>query len=105
MPPVNLPKPMLSRTSRFDTSCMNGTSSSMTSCSAVSAMAQNSGETESSPSRNGFAPPGMPLRSAHRLPTMSPCWVMPPHRNVLIWLNQLETTLLYLFGVEKDIRL
>lgn len=36
---------------------------------------------------------------------MSPCWVMPPQRKVLIWLYQLATTLLYLCGVENDIRL
>src|ERR1700720_3045948 len=93
MPPVCFPNPMLSRTRRLETSCIKGTSSSMTSCSAVSAMAQNSGETASSPSMNALAPPGMPFRSAHRLPTWSPCWVRPPHRKVLIWLNHGAMTL------------
>jgi len=72
---------------------MKGTSSSITSCSAVSAIAQNSGDTASSPSLKALAPPGMPLRSAQRLPTWSPCWVTPPHRNVLIWLNHGAMTL------------
>lgn len=80
---------------------MKGTSSSMTSCSAVSAIAQKSGETASSPSRNALAPPPIPFRSAHRLPTWSPCWVTPPHRKVLIWLNQGAMTLENFSGLEN----
>jgi len=42
----------------------------------------------------------MPFRSAHTLPTNSPCWVTPPNRNVLIWLNQGAITDPYFSGQE-----
>src|SRR5665811_2461443 len=103
IPPRDLPNPWLSRTSRLLTSCKNGTSSSMTSCSPMSAMAQNNGATASSPSRNAFAPPPIPFRSAQRLPTCSPFCVVPPQRKSLIWLNQGATTLEYLCAEENCI--
>ena len=42
----------------------------------------------------------MPFRSAQTLPTNSPCWVTPPNRNVLIWLNQGAITDPYFSGQE-----
>src|ERR1700733_3132470 len=87
MPPRRLPKPWASRLILLEISWRNGTSSSMISCSPRSAMAAKNGAMEFSPSRCARAPPPMPFRSAHTLPTNSPCWVTPPNRNVLIWLN------------------
>ena len=100
MPPRYLPKPCASRLIFLEMSWTNGTSSSMISCSPMSAMAAKNGAIECSPSRCARAPPPMPFRSAQTLPTNSPCWVTPPNRNVLIWLNQGAITDPYFSGQE-----
>src|SRR6266571_1055674 len=100
MPPRCLPKPCASRLIFFEVSWRNGTSSSMISCSPMSAMAAKNGAMECSPSRCARAPPPTPLRSAQTLPTNSPCWVTPPNKNVLIWLNQGAITDPYFSGQE-----
>src|SRR6266487_3994798 len=68
MPPRCLPNPCASRLIFFEVSWRNGTSSSMISCSPMSAMAAKNGAIECSPSRCARAPPPMPLRSAQALP-------------------------------------
>src|SRR5580704_3853218 len=78
---------------------MKGTSSSFSSCSPESAIEAKIGAIACSPSRSARAPPPIPLRSAHRLPTISLCWVMPPQMKVRIMLCHGAITLVYLDGV------